>query len=77
MTRVIRNVSAVAAVVMLLSVAPMLAGRAKTTALKATIAPGSFLIGDALGAYPADFSAGYFQLSLPAGRSLAVDFSDL
>jgi len=63
---------------MSLSVAPMFAGRAKTTALKATIAnpPESFLIGDALGPYPADFSAGYFQLSLPAGRSLAVNFGD-
>jgi len=78
MTRVIRSLSAFAAVVASLSVTPVVMGKAKTTALNATIAepPGSFLIGDGLGAYPAVFSAGYFQLSLRTGRSLVVNFGD-
>jgi len=71
-------VSSVAAVATLLWGAPLVAGRAKPTALKATIAnpPESFLLGDALGPYPAEFSGGYFQLSLTTGRSLAVNFTD-
>jgi hypothetical protein len=78
MTRVIRSLSAVAAVVLLLVVTPVVMGKAPTTSLSATIAdpPGSFVIGDGLGPYPAVFSAGYFQMGLPTRRSLVVNFGD-
>jgi len=78
MTRMIGSVSAVAAVVTVLLVAPVGARRAKTTALGATIAnpPESSLMGDNLGSYPAAFSGGYFQLSLTTGRALAVNLGD-
>src|SRR5262245_37522071 len=78
MTRVIRSLSAFAMIITLLLVMPAIVRGAKTTALSATIAnpPGSFVIGDGLGPYPAVFSAGYFQLGLTTGRSLVVNFED-